>query len=132
MRSEGERLELVGLGLRNIVAVAMPDAVLVADAIPADDPQSEVAIRYKSEYEAKYNEPVSTFGGYAFDGLQLLVKAINDAGTTDREKVRDALENVEYVGVTGHFKLSPTDHMGLDADSFRMLQVKDGRWTLAE
>lgn len=31
LRSESERLELVGVGLDNIVAVAMPDAVLVAN-----------------------------------------------------------------------------------------------------
>ncbi|MBD3665140.1 mannose-1-phosphate guanylyltransferase/mannose-6-phosphate isomerase [Sulfitobacter sp. TSTF-M16] len=31
LRSESDALQLVGLGLRNIVAVAMPDAVLVAD-----------------------------------------------------------------------------------------------------
>lgn len=43
LRSEGERLELVGLGLRNIVAVAMPDAVLVADASRAQDVKQVVA-----------------------------------------------------------------------------------------
>lgn len=32
LRSEDEGLELVGIGLENIVAIAMPDAVLVADA----------------------------------------------------------------------------------------------------
>lgn len=32
LRSEHEGLELVGLGLKNIMAIAMPDAVLVADA----------------------------------------------------------------------------------------------------
>jgi mannose-1-phosphate guanylyltransferase/mannose-6-phosphate isomerase len=31
LRSDNDRLQLVGLGLKNIVAVAMPDAVLVAD-----------------------------------------------------------------------------------------------------
>lgn len=32
LRSEHEGLELVGIGLQNIVAVAMPDAVLVMDS----------------------------------------------------------------------------------------------------
>ncbi len=31
LRSEAEGLELVGIGLRNLVAIAMPDAVLIAD-----------------------------------------------------------------------------------------------------
>jgi mannose-1-phosphate guanylyltransferase/mannose-6-phosphate isomerase len=37
LRSEDPRLELVGIGLEGIVAVAMPDAVLVADKSRAQD-----------------------------------------------------------------------------------------------
>ena len=37
LRAESDDLELVGLGLKNIVAVAMPDAVLVADRSRAQD-----------------------------------------------------------------------------------------------
>jgi len=37
LRSESGGLELVGLGLENIIAVAMPDAVLVADMTRAQD-----------------------------------------------------------------------------------------------
>jgi len=107
-------------------------AVLVADQLPEDDPQYEVATRYKDDYESTYDEPVSTFGGYAFDGLNLLVKAIEEAGTTDADAVRDALEQIEYAGVTGFYHMSAEDHMGLDATSFRMLRVEDGSWKLVE
>ncbi len=37
LRSEAENLQLVGIGLHNIVAVAMPDAVLVVDRSRAQD-----------------------------------------------------------------------------------------------
>jgi mannose-1-phosphate guanylyltransferase/mannose-1-phosphate guanylyltransferase/mannose-6-phosphate isomerase len=37
LRSEADGLELVGIGLKNIIAVAMPDAVLVADRSRAQD-----------------------------------------------------------------------------------------------
>ncbi len=43
LRSEDEALELVGIGLKNIVAVAMPDAVLVADATRAQEVKRAVA-----------------------------------------------------------------------------------------
>ncbi len=43
LRSEDDGLELVGIGLRNIIAVAMPDAVLVADASRAQDVKLAVA-----------------------------------------------------------------------------------------
>ena len=43
LRSESENLELVGLGLDGIIAVATPDAVLVADKSRADDVHLAVA-----------------------------------------------------------------------------------------
>ena len=43
LRSEAEGLELVGIGLDNIVAVAMPDAVLVAAADRAQEVKQAVA-----------------------------------------------------------------------------------------
>ncbi|MFW8595907.1 mannose-1-phosphate guanylyltransferase/mannose-6-phosphate isomerase [Cribrihabitans neustonicus] len=43
LRSEDAGLELVGIGLENIIAVAMPDAVLVADASRAQDVKQAVA-----------------------------------------------------------------------------------------
>jgi mannose-1-phosphate guanylyltransferase / mannose-6-phosphate isomerase len=37
IRSEDDSLEVVGIGLKNIIAVAMPDAVLIADGSRAQD-----------------------------------------------------------------------------------------------
>lgn len=37
LRSEDDQLEIVGIGLKDIIAVAMPDAVLIADANRAQD-----------------------------------------------------------------------------------------------
>ncbi|MEX0301549.1 MAG: mannose-1-phosphate guanylyltransferase/mannose-6-phosphate isomerase [Leisingera sp.] len=44
LRSESERLELVGIGLKDVIAVAMPDAVLVAAADRAQDVKRAVAV----------------------------------------------------------------------------------------
>ncbi len=43
LRSESDGLEIVGIGLKNIIAVAMPDAVLVADMSRAQDVKMAVA-----------------------------------------------------------------------------------------
>lgn len=43
LRSEDDALEVVGIGLKNIITVAMPDAVLVADASRAQDVKHAVA-----------------------------------------------------------------------------------------
>lgn len=61
----------------------------------------------------------------------ILVEAIKKAGSTDPEKVRNAIENLHgFVGTGGIFNFSPTDHNGLDIDSFAMLTVKDGKFVL--
>lgn len=43
LRSEDEALEVVGIGLKNIITIAMPDAVLVADVSRAQDVKLAVA-----------------------------------------------------------------------------------------
>jgi mannose-1-phosphate guanylyltransferase/mannose-1-phosphate guanylyltransferase/mannose-6-phosphate isomerase len=43
LRSEDPGLQVVGIGLRNIIAIAMPDAVLVADVSRAQDVKLAVA-----------------------------------------------------------------------------------------
>ncbi|SFH49843.1 mannose-1-phosphate guanylyltransferase / mannose-6-phosphate isomerase [Palleronia marisminoris] len=44
LRAEGEGIEVVGIGLKNIMAVATPDAVLVADMSRAQDVKRAVAV----------------------------------------------------------------------------------------
>lgn len=44
LRSESENLELVGIGLENIIAIAMPDAVLVADKRRGQDVKLAVQV----------------------------------------------------------------------------------------
>ncbi len=106
-------------------------ALLVADLLAAEDAQKPVVTAYRDGYEGKYKSEISTFGGHAYDGLMLVVGAIRNAGSTDKAKVRDALEATKaYVGTGGVVNMSATDHMGLDLTAFRMLEVKNGTWSL--
>ena len=102
--------------------------LLVADVLPDANPQKKVLQTYRKEYEAKYKEDVSTFGGHAYDAFVVLVEAIRKVGP-DREKVRGAVETTRgFVGTGGVFNYSATDHNGLGLDAFEMLTVKDGRF----
>jgi branched-chain amino acid transport system substrate-binding protein len=107
-------------------------ALLVADKLPDSDPQKDVLMVYKTKYEGAHG-PVSTFGGHAYDGLFIALEAIVRAGGTDKAKVRDEIEKTSgFVGTGGVFNMSPEDHLGLGLDAFKMLEIKDGDWTLVE
>jgi len=102
--------------------------LLIVDSLAANHPQKALLLQYKNEYEAKYKEDASAFGGYGFDAINMVVAAIKQGGN-DRAKVRDAVEGLKnFTGVGGIFSFTPQDHNGLDIDSFAMLTVKDGKF----
>jgi branched-chain amino acid transport system substrate-binding protein len=106
-------------------------ALLVADKLPANDPQKSVVENYSRTYQAKTGQAVSTFGGHAYDGFMILVQAMQRAKSADSTKVRDEIERTKgYVGTGGIVNMSATDHMGLDLSAFRVLEIKSGDWTL--
>lgn len=105
--------------------------LLVVDSLPDDNPQKALLAKYKHDYESRYHEAVSTFGGHAYDALTILVAAIKKAGPDDPAKVRDAIENLHgLAGTGGVFSFSAKDHNGLGMDSFEMLTVKDGKFVI--
>ena len=105
--------------------------LLVADALPASHPQKALLENYKRQYESKFKEDVSTFGGHAYDAFTILAEAIKRAGSTDKDKVRQAIENLRgFAGTAGIFNFSAADHNGLDMSSFEMLTVKNGKFVV--
>jgi branched-chain amino acid transport system substrate-binding protein len=106
-------------------------ALLIADKLAANDPQKSVVVNYSKTYQQKTGQAVSTFGGHAYDGLMILVEAMQRAKSSEPSKVRAEIEKTKgYVGTGGIVNMSPTDHMGLDLSAFRMLEIKGGDWTL--
>ncbi len=103
--------------------------LLAVDTVPEDNPQKKVLVSYKEDYEKNFHEPVSTFGGHAYDSLWILVNALKKVGD-DPAKLRDEIENTHFVGTAGVFNFSPTDHCGLNKDAFEMLMVKDGKFVV--
>jgi branched-chain amino acid transport system substrate-binding protein len=108
-------------------------ALLVADRLSASDPQKKVVEDYTHTFEKATGQPVSTFGGGAYDGLMMVVDAIRKAQSTDPKKIRAALEQTHgFIGTAGIVNMTAQDHLGLNADAFRLVEVKSGDWSLAE
>ena len=61
-------------------------------------------------YKEKYNTTPDSFSALAYDAAQLLMKAIEKAGSTDAQAIKKALaESTDFDGVTGTFTMGK-DH----------------------
>lgn len=107
-------------------------SVSIPGLLSDDHSQKQVTTSYLADYIATYNEPLSSFGGYAWDAINLLIHAIKTAGA-DKAGIRAELENTRnFVGQHGVFNFSETDHNGLSKDAFNMLMVKNNTWVFAD
>ncbi len=122
-------------GAENAEGVVFPIGKLVAvDALADGDPQKPVLIGFTNDYEAFTGNPVSTFAGHAYDGLEMVFEALKSvpdgASLADaRAAVRDALEGTQgFAGTGGIFNMSADDHVGLGPDDVVMVKVVGGEW----
>jgi branched-chain amino acid transport system substrate-binding protein len=128
-----------GVGNKRYIELAGPASngvlfpagkLLVAEQLADRDPQKPVLLAYARDFEARYG-PRNTFGGHAWDAVQLVLRAMEQVGP-DRSRVRTAIEGTRnFVGITGVFDFSPTDHNGLDRRAATMIQIVEGQWRVA-
>jgi branched-chain amino acid transport system substrate-binding protein len=123
-------IELAGDAGEGII---MPAGKLVIwSQLPDNDPQKAVCKEYATKYTAKFKKPESSFGGYAYDALRMLVIALEKSGG-DKAKIRDELEKIKkFVGVSGIFNMSPEDHNGLSPEAFVMVKISNGQFKLID
>jgi branched-chain amino acid transport system substrate-binding protein len=108
-------------------------AFLAFKDLPANDPIFAVSKKFYEAYKVSFKEEPSNFAGYAYDGILLATEALKKAASTDKEKVRDALESLQGVpGVNGVYNMTAKDHLGINADSLRVVEVRGGEYRLAE
>jgi branched-chain amino acid transport system substrate-binding protein len=108
--------------------------MLVAEDLPAGDPQKQPLLDFIAWYEKGTGKPRSTFAGHAWDALQMVLPIL--AGLPPdlplpqaRARIRDELERVRgFAGTGGVFTMSPEDHVGLDERSMVLVRVTGGRW----
>jgi branched-chain amino acid transport system substrate-binding protein len=66
-----------------------------------EDPRAEV-VNFRSAYGAKFGGAVpDALAALAYDATNMLLQAIKDANSTDTSKVKTALENIKFNGVSG-------------------------------
>ncbi|HEY5514490.1 MAG TPA: ABC transporter substrate-binding protein [Geomonas sp.] len=102
----------------------------VFDLLKKKDPQAKLLKEYNDSYKKAYGVEPSTFGGYAYDGFQLIAASLKK-GAVSAAQIRDGIEKGgKMVGVSGIFNMSPTDHNGLDLSAFEMVRIQKGDWAI--
>lgn len=92
----------------------------------APDIATPTAQKFIQDYAAKYGKKPDDVAALTYDAGRLLCAAITQAGSLDRQKVRDALAAIqEFPGVTGQMKFQGG---GDPIKSAVILQIKDGKF----
>lgn len=96
-------------------------------------PGSPKAVAFVNEYHKKFNEnpiAVAVAAAQGYDSLYLLKQAIEQAKSTDGDKIRLALESLQqpFTGVTGTYNkpFDSKNHEAVTAEQMKMGVVKDG------
>ena len=132
--------DFLRVGGKDIEGMFVPTSpVVVAGALPADNPAKAAAVDYKARYEQVYGAgTVSAFGAYTWDAWLELAQAIPLAakkaqpGTREfRAALREALEGLHDLRVSnGVVNMSKNDHLGLDQRARVVVKVVNSGWKL--
>ena len=108
--------------------------MLVAEELPAADPQKKALLDFIAWYEKGTGKPRSTFAGHGWDALQMLFPILASLPPDlpleqARVRIRDGLEQTRnFVGTGGIFTMSAEDHVGLDERSMVLVRIEGGKW----
>lgn len=101
---------------------ALEGAVEAAAWLPAfDSPESKAFVE---KFTTEYKEAPNNHAYVHWDTVNLLAKAIHEAGSADREKVRDALSRIRYKSPVGEVTFDDHNQARLP---MILLQIENGK-----
>ena len=80
------------------VAKGLIHGVTFVDAYDPDKPEVK---QFVAEYKKATGKESTNLHGYGYDGIMMVADAIRRAGSTDKEKIREAMQKTSYAGVMG-------------------------------
>src|SRR5262245_14449606 len=94
-----------------------------------DDP-NPVVQKFVTDYKAKYNQLPDALAALAYDAARILADAMTRAGSTDGEKVRDAIASTkDFPGVTGQISINEERNAVKTAV---IVKVENGKYLLSD
>src|SRR5688572_26639244 len=80
------------------VAKGLINGITFVDAYDPDKPEVKA---FEAAYKKATGKDSQNLHGYGYDGIMLIADAIRRAGSTDKEKIREAMQKTNYAGVMG-------------------------------
>jgi branched-chain amino acid transport system substrate-binding protein len=80
------------------VAKGLINGITFVDAYDPDKPEVKA---FEAAYKKATGKDPQNLHGYGYDGIMLIADAIRRAGSTDKEKIREAMQKTSYAGVMG-------------------------------
>lgn len=121
-------MEMAGDAAEGAVLVSL--RFPVGSQLPDSDPTKKVILNYIAEHKAKYGSEPDVYGAEAYDGMTMAFMALEAANSFDKEKIRSALERLQFIGTNGLYKFSPQKHYGLTKDDAVVMEWRNGNWKL--
>jgi branched-chain amino acid transport system substrate-binding protein len=84
-----------------------------------------VTQKFVAEYKKRFGMEPSSLAAQAYDSIGILLQAIKNVGSLDRDKVRDAVNSIDYKGITGQTKF---DSIGDAAKQFTKVIIRGGKF----
>lgn len=79
-------------------------------------------LSFRQEFRRKYGYQAGPVAAYAYDGMNLIIKSIRNAGT-DREDIQRYLKETSYDGITGSIRF---DDKGNRIGETGLMRIKNG------
>jgi branched-chain amino acid transport system substrate-binding protein len=100
---------------------------VVGDALP-DGPQKQIIDQMAVPFARKFGYPPPQFAQDGYSACLLLFEAIRQAKSTERARIRAALEGMALLTPNGMYRYSATDHSGLTRDFVSVNVVTNGKF----
>ena len=114
---------ITGTTAMRLAGPALNGAYGVADYDPDSSPAAKA---YFQKYEAAYKMRPDFFSSWSYDGMHVLARAINNAKSTDPQKIREALLAIKnYQGAEGTYNF---DKNGDGLHGYNVVKNTNGKW----
>ena len=126
-----QAIPLFAQGTKNVDGMYLiSTAVTAGPQLPDSYPAKPMVVGFYNAVLAQTKAPPDNFAAWANDAVSLMNEAVKKAGSTDKQKVRDAFESITgFYGVAGQYNYSASDHIGIHGGMW-LYQIKNGQYKL--